>query len=394
MRVVLAHNRYTHAGGEDAVFSAESALLRAHGHTVCEYQVDNGDIAAMRRIDLAVATVWNSESYRELRELFRRARPDVVHFHNTLPLISPAAYYAAAAEGIGVVQTLHNYRMVCPTGTLLRDGAPCEKCVGKPIPWPAVLHGCYRGDRAASAVVATMLAVHRARGTYRNLVDQYIALTTFAKQKLVEGGMNPDLITVKPNFLAHDHGPGDGTGGYALFAGRLSKEKGLEILLEAWLHIGLRLPLRVAGDGPLADEVRGIAANVEGVTLLGQLGKQELARQMKGAVVQVVPSTWYEGLPMTVIEAFSAGTPVVAPSHGAFLELIRPGETGFRFVPGDASSLAGCILSILDHSAGLRNMRRATRLEYERTYSPDVAYPQIERIYAAATRRWRLRVQS
>lgn len=384
MNLVLVHNVYQHPGGEDQVFAAEAALLEDHGHDVTRYTVHNDAVAGMGQAALAKATVWNAEQYRTLRELFSRVRPDVVHVHNTLPLISPAVYYAAKSEGAAVVQTLHNYRLVCPSGLLFRDGAPCELCVGKAVPWPGVLHACYRGSRAASGAVAAMLTVHRARGTYRHMVDRYIALTEFAKGKFVQGGVRADRVDVKPNFLAHDPGVGRGDGGYALFVGRLSTEKGLKVLLDAWQRIGARLPLRIAGDGPLADEVASWAAGTEGVTLLGRLSSSDVMDEMKGAALLVVPSIWYEGFPMTIVEAFAVGTPVLASRLGAMAEVVDHGRTGLHFTPGDAASLAAEVLDGLSHPSGLARFRPGARREYETEYSADTHYRQLLEIYDSA----------
>jgi hypothetical protein len=189
MKIVLAHNYYQQAGGEDQVFHAESQLLAAHGHSVQHYVLHNDQVTAQSGLALARKTLWNAEVYREVRTLLGKQRPQVLHVHNTLPLISPAIYHAAKAEGVAVVQTLHNYRLLCPAATFFRDGQVCEACLGKTIPWPAVQHACYRGSRAASGAVAGMLVAHRLRGTYRHAVDAYIALTEFARQKFVAGGL-------------------------------------------------------------------------------------------------------------------------------------------------------------------------------------------------------------
>ncbi len=246
--MLLLHNRYQQPGGEDQVFAAEGNLLEAHGHQVLRYTRHNDQVTDQNPLALAGATVWNQAVYRELRTLIRRERPQVAHFHNTLPMISPAAYYAARAEGVPVVQTLHNYRLLCPNALFYRDGQVCEDCLGKAVPWPGVVHACYRESRASSGAVATMLTAHRAIGTWKKAVDMYVALTEFARQKFVQGGLPAEKIVVKPNFIEPDPGSGEGRGHYALFVGRLSQEKGVDTLLAAWEQLGEKVPLKIVGD--------------------------------------------------------------------------------------------------------------------------------------------------
>src|SRR5262249_9112184 len=217
--------------------AAEVAMVRGNGHKVTQYSLSNHAIDAMGRLELASRTLWSREAFCELRQLFRTHRPQIAHFHNTLPLISPAAYYAARAENVRVVQTLHNFRLCCVNALLFRDGKVCERCLGKPIPWHGIVRKCYQGSRAASAAVAAMTSLHRMFGTWRNAVDVYIALSESSRNKLVEGGLPADRIVVKSNFAYPDPGPGMGTGGYAVFVGRLSAEKGVETLLAAWRQL-------------------------------------------------------------------------------------------------------------------------------------------------------------
>src|SRR5215212_4268687 len=251
MKILLAHNEYQQPGGEDQIFRSEAALLEAHGHQVLRYAAHNDRVAGMNPVALAGSTVWNRASYRELQSMIRRERPQVAHFHNTLPLISPAGYYAAKAEGVPVVQTLHNYRLLCPNALFFRDGHVCEDCQGKLVPWPGVLHACYRESRPASAAMAAMLTTHRALQTWTEQVDVYIATTEFAREKFVQGGLPAEQLVVKPNFLHPAPSPGQVRGDFALFVGRLSPEKGVGTLLETWKRSRVRVPLKIVGDGPL-----------------------------------------------------------------------------------------------------------------------------------------------
>ena len=384
MRVALVHNYYQQAGGEDQVFAAEARLLEKCGHHVYRHTVHNDEVSQYNKAALVKATFWNSASYEQLRTVLRRERAQVVHIHNTLPLISPAAYYAAKAEGVAVVQTLHNYRLLCPASTFLRDGHVCEDCLGKATPWPGVVHACYRDSRAASGVLASMLTYHRARRTWDTVVDVYIALTEFAREKFIEGGLPEAKIVVKPNFLdATLTAPGAG-GNYALFVGRLSEEKGLSVLLAAWHKLGARIPLKIAGDGPLAQEVEKAANEIPGVEWLGRQPSERVLGLMQNAYVLISPSICYEGFPMTLVEAFAAGLPVVASELGGMASLVEHERTGLHFQPGDPEALAAQVEWALDHPAELERMRGAARAEFETNYTAEANYPQLMRIYEQA----------
>ncbi len=390
MSVVLVHNFYQQPGGEDAVFAAEGALLEAHGHEVVRNTVHNDEVAGLGRLELARKTLWNDESYRKFRALFRGARPQVVHVHNTLPLISPAVYYAAHAEGAAVVQTLHNFRYSCVNGLFYRDGHVCEDCLGKAVPWPGVVHGCYRGSRAASAVVAGMLGYHKLRGTYAHEVDQYIVLSEFSRQKYIEMGLPEEKLSVKPNFVDSDPGAGTGTGGYALFVGRLSQEKGIAPLLAAWERLGSRLPLKVVGDGPQASLVELAASQLSGVEWLGRKPRDAVLALMQEAILLVFPSVCYETFGMTIVEAFAAGTPVVASDIGTMSSLVTHGRTGLHFEAGNADDLVAQVEWALEHPGELAAMRVAARAEYEEKYTAEVNYRMLMGVYERALARRRL----
>jgi glycosyltransferase involved in cell wall biosynthesis len=382
-RVLLVHNRYRQPGGEDAVFAAEAALLRAAGHEVVEFTDDNARARDWSGARLAAATIWSREATRRLRELLARERPDVAHFHNTFQLISPAAYRACRAARVPVVQTLHNYRLLCPAATCYRAGRACEDCVGR-APWPAIRHGCYRDSRAASAAVAAMLVVHRLLGTFADGVDVYVALSEFARARYVAGGLPARRIELKPNFVAPDPGAGPGGGGYALFVGRLAPEKGIATLLAAWRRIGTRLPLRIAGDGPLAPQVREAAASGSSVDWLGQRTGAEVIALMQRAELLVLPSEWYENLPVTLIEAFACGLPVVASRIGALATLVPEGRAGRLFAPGDPAALADAALALVARPAELARLRAGARAEYLARYTAEANYRRLREIYARA----------
>lgn len=391
MKVLLLHNYYQQPGGEDQVFASEAGLLRAYGHRIEQFVVRNHLIVKMNPLATAKATLWNGSIYRQLRGLVREMRPDAAHFHNTFPLISPAAYYAAKAEGIPVVQTLHNYRLLCPSAVFFREGQICERCKGKTVPWPGIAHACYRGSRAASAGVAAMLTLHRAMSTWTRKVDMYVALTEFARKKFLEGELPADRIVVKPNFVSPDPGTGAGGGRYALFVGRLSPEKGIGPLITAWKRLSERMPLKIVGDGPLASSVGDAARSMTDVEWLGRRPPPEVYDLMGNAACLIVPSECYETFGRVVIEAYAKGTPVIASNIGAIAELVKHGRTGLLFTAGDSEDLAAKVEWACTHPEELAAMRREARAEYETKYTAERNYQMLMEIYRTAIARARER---
>jgi len=384
VRILLVHNRYRERGGEDQVFETEIDLLEAHGHEVQTYVRSNDEIDSPSNVTHALDAVWNRTTYRQVHRLLDSQQFDVVHVHNTLPLISPSVFYAARDAGVPAVQTLHNYRLLCPSAMFLRNGELCEACLGKRVAWPGVLHACYRSSHAASAVVATMLAWHHARGTFASVVSHFITLSEFARTKHIEGGIPADRMSVRPNYLAHDPGVGDGNGGYALFVGRLANEKGIDTLLDAWAILAGRIPLRVVGDGPLATKVAAATRATPGVTWLGRLERHEALKQMQGARFVILPSYVYEAFPLTAVEAFATGTPVIASDVGVLREIVREGETGARFPRSDAAGLAHTVSLLLQDQQAYGSLRRSVRATFLAEYTAERAYERLVAIYARA----------
>lgn len=381
MKILIAHNYYQQPGGEDGCVASEAALLEMHGHNVFQYSLHNDSINAIGRFQVAARTIWSQPAYHEMRALIRLHRPQIVHFHNTFPLISPAAYYAAQAENTRVVQTLHNFRLLCPNALFFRDGRVCEDCLGKSIPWPGVVHKCYRGSRAASAAVAAMLVAHRALESWQKVVDVFIALSQFSRNKFIQGGLPADKIAVKPNFVNRDPGLGAGTGEYGLYVGRLSAEKGLETLLKAWTVLRRNVPLKIVGDGPLAAMVETAVAQDSRIEWLGRKSAEEVNALIGAARFLVCPSNCYENFPRVIVEAFATGTPVVASNMGAMAELVDHGRTGLRFEPGNATDLASTVEQLLADLPALSRMRQATRQEYKEKYTVESNYRFLMAIY-------------
>jgi glycosyltransferase involved in cell wall biosynthesis len=296
-------------------------------------------------------------------------------------LISPSAYHAARSERVPVVQTLHNFRITCPNALFFRQGRVCEDCLGKLVPWPGILHACYRGSPAASGVTAAMIALHRVMGTWSRAVDVYIALSQFARDKFIAAGIAAERIVVKPNFLYPDPGPGEHMGRFALFVGRLSPEKGVTTLLDAWREIGSGFTLKVVGAGP---EESLLAQPRPGVEWLGWQPHERVVQLMKEAAFLVLPSEWYENFPMTLVEAYATGLPVIGSALGSLAELIHDGETGRHFRPGDATDLAGIIEWAVRHPALLAEQGRNARREFELRYTAEQNYAALMQIYRVA----------
>ena len=384
MRILLVHNFYQQTGGEDLVVADEARLLASRGHEVVQYSVHNDQVNSISRLALGYRTIWSQPAYRDVRKAIATNRPEVVHVHNTLPLLSPSVYYAASAEGVPVVQTLHNYRLMCPAAVCFRDGHVCTDCVGKPVAVDAIRHACYRSSRSASAAVVTMLSVHRLLGTWKRRPSVYIALTALARRMFIESGLAAEKLVVKPNFVDPDPGIGTGSGGYALFVGRLSAEKGIRTLLHAWRSVGERLPLWIVGEGPLGPDVAAAAAENPGVTWLGKRAPHEVAPLLREATCLVFPSECYETFGRVIVEAFATGTPVVAAGHGAAAELVADGVTGVHFRPGDPADLAAKVLHLHSQPALRSAMRAAARSDFEHRFTADVNYRLLLAIYQRA----------
>ena len=382
-RVLQVHTRYRQAGGEDEVVDAERRLLEASGISVAQLIFDNAELREARSLAgdlrLAASAVWSRQAARRVTAAVRSHDPDVVHVHNTFAAASPSVF--AAAKGIPVVQTLHNYRMVCPVATAFRDGHACTDCVGKPIPWPGVLHACVRGSRSQSAVAAATVTVHRAVGTFRRRIAGYIALTSFQRQLLMDGGLPADRITVIPNFLEPDPGAGAARRSGILYVGRLAEEKGVRVLLRA-ARVG-HSDISIAGDGPLLSAVEQAAAEAS-ITYLGQLPRTSVLARLRSATALVAPSLWFEGFPLIVLEAYATGTPVIASRIGSLAEVVEDGVSGLLTDAHDPVALAEKIQWAISHPTEMRRMGDNARGIYEARYRGSTHLVDLVQAYRAA----------
>jgi len=383
MKILLIHNfmQSSAPSGEGVAFENDRRLLERGGHEVFTYTRHNDSIdkTLISRANAAVSLFWSRSAYRDIAALIRRHRPDVAHFHNTFPLLSVSGYRACRAQGIPVIQTLHNYRLICPGGLLTREGKPCSKCIDGSL-LSAVQHACYRHSRITSGLVAAMLAENRARGVYRRDVDCYICLTESARQRFIHGGLPESKLFVRPNGLVSPPALGNGDGGFALFVGRLTPEKGVGTLLSAWE--GIDYPLRIVGDGSLRTQLQQQAVRTPAkVTFEGLRSHDEVAALMQAATLLVIPSEWYEGFPVTVLEALACGTPLVVSAIGALDELIEAPTNGLKFTAGDSADLRRTVLQLLGDAPARRAMQVSNRALFDQLYSPRRALESLETIY-------------
>ena len=389
MKIVVIHNKYQIGGGEDVVVENEKKLLESKGHEVLAYFKDNTEIANysfLRKANLINTSVWSRQSFKELRELIEKIRPDICHVHNYMPLISPSVFCACDEMNVPVVQTLHNYRMLCSNAYLFRNGKVCEECIGKSL-YHALQYGCYRDSRIQTFAVARMIETHKRRGTFKNSIDGYICLSEFAKNKFREGGLPREKLFMKPNFLFSDPGFTGSDEEYYLFAGRLDKTKGIDVLVET-AKIKPNLKFIIVGDGQYKTKNHK-SSNIE---YLGQLCKIDLIQRLQNCSALIFPSIWYEAMPMAIIEAFACGKPVIASRLGAMVEIIEEGKTGILFEPGNAKDLASKIEWAASHQSEMHNMGANARMVFEEKYTAESNYLKLMEIYSQAIDHRRNRV--
>ncbi len=390
MRILLVHNAYQQPGGEDVVFEQECELLERTGHRVVTYRRSNREIEAypaLRRLALVPKTIWARDTRQEFARLLLEEKPQLVHVHNTFIMVSPSIYSACQEAQVPVVQTLHNYRLLCPAATFFRDGHVCEECVEHNL-WRGVRYGCYRDSRPVTAVVALMLAVHRRRRTWIGGVNCFVVLSEFARRKFVQGGLPAEKIVVKPNFVHPDPGARVSDGDYALFVGRLSPEKRVSTLLAAWERLHRRIPLLIIGGGPERQQLEWEAMQrrlpLYDVHFQGQLPRDQTLAAINGARFLVFSSEWYENFPVTIAEAFACSAPVISARLGAMQELVEDGRTGLHFTPGDPEDLARKVEWAWTHPERMREMGKEARREYEAKYTAEKNYPVLMEIYQRA----------
>lgn len=379
--ILIVHNYYQVPGGEDIVVANEKKMLENHGHKVILYSRYNNELKSMsgiQKLTLLFTTIFNIRTYKEIKRIVRDENIDLVHVHNTLNLLSPSVYYAAISCEIPVIQTIHNFRLLCPAATFYRDERICEDCLNKGLSC-AVKHSCYRGSKLQTLACVINTKIHRLTGIYGKI--NYICLTDFNKEKLLNlKQIDPNRIFIKPNFVNEDSADIlDNRDNQFVFAGRLDRLKGIDILLEAWKYMGKTAPkLIVCGTGPLEDWCREfIGTNNCNVELKGYVSSEEVKKLVAKSKALILPTKWYEGFPMSIVEAYSVGTPVIASDLGNTASLIVNGVTGYKL----ANVTAQEIVKVVTESVLDTNIYRSTYAWFKKKYTEEINYKLLCEIY-------------
>jgi glycosyltransferase involved in cell wall biosynthesis len=375
MKILILHNKYKIPGGEDSVVLNESALLKQFGHDVEVVYFTNDDInGSKQKVATGLNAVYSRSANQKIKTVIEKFKPDVIHVHNTFPKISPSIFYLANELKIPIVQTIHNYRLVCPGALLLREEQVCEACVNSKFAYKSIVNKCYRNSAIESTIVATVNFVHNTLGTLQNKISRFIVLSDFAKQKLKNSTLqlSDSHFAIKPNFV-EDKDFNHNRQNVFLFVGRLSTEKGLDVLLEAFSQTSH--PLAIIGGGPLEAKVMDYASKHSNIEYLGFQSSDVVIEKMKHCKALVFPSIWYEGMPMTILEAFSTGCPVIASKLGAMEELIEHEINGLHFEAASANDLIKQLDLITD------DMSLNARNSYLEHYTPEANYKQLIDIY-------------
>jgi len=388
MKILQVHNTHILPGGEDITVETECLMLRQYGHQVEQWVVDNAiiqDAGPIQKAKIALKSIWSRQAIRQLQRRIQIFHPDIVHVHNTFPLISPSVYAAAHGAGVPVVQTLNNFRLICPASPLYRNGQLCDDCLNKFFPYPGIIHACYRNSRLQTGVSAVTLFLNRLRGTYRDDVDLYIAPSECVRRQFIKGGLPSEKIRVKPHFVTSDFKMGRHEGGFALYVGRLVAHKGVHTMLRAWSRLRVDIPLKIVGDGPLAPLFQKELPR--GVEYLGVVPHDNVLKIMQDARLLLFPSQWYEPFGYAMVEAFATGLPVVGSRLGNIPEIVREGVSGWLFTPGDAEDLAETIEAAWRDSTELKKRGALARKQYEEEYTMEWNYPILMDIYQCAKKR-------
>jgi glycosyltransferase involved in cell wall biosynthesis len=379
---MLIHNRYKYQGGEDAVFEAESDLLSTHGNQVEELIFDNREIVGgFTKVLYGLKGVYNYESASRTREAIRRFKPDIVHVHNFFPIASPAIFYEIKKCNIPIVVTLHNFRLICPSGSLYYNGEIYESNIHSLIPWDGIRKGVYRNSRLETLGLASTTVIHNIIGTWKNKIDKFIVLSEFARKKFSESVLRAptERFVVKPNFV-HDFGLGQTKReDFFLIAGRLSSEKGIDTVLKAFALNEFRLV--IIGDGPLKDQVKAAVKTNPNIEYVGFQRRDVLINYIKRCKALLVPSVCYEGLPVTILESFATGTPVIVSRLGSLAEIVMDKNNGLHFEAGNAEDLNEKISMLSKDGTLAQTLGTNARAAYLHKYTPEKNYKKILRIY-------------
>ncbi|WP_255286062.1 glycosyltransferase [Priestia megaterium] len=387
--MLLVHNYYQESGGEDQVLKQEIDLLKENGHEVITYTKHNNEIQTynvFQKISLFFKTTFSLKEYFVFKRVLKKISPDIVHFHNFFPLFSPSVYYACQDLKIPVIQTLHNYRLICPAATFMRDNEVCEKCLSGSL-INSIKYGCYRGSKVQTIPVANMIYINNMLKTWHSKVNYYITLTEFAQKKFIDYGLPKEKVVVKPNFLDKSSNVSCSKENTILFVGRLSKEKGVDILIKAWksLHDKQDYKLLIAGDGEERVKLQKLAENQNDVKFLGKIPSDSVKELMGKSKYLVVPSRWYEGLPMTIVESYSAATPVICSKLGSLEEIVEDNVTGFHFKVSNHKDLALILEKAINiSSSDYQHLSRKSLEAFKNKYDKHINYKILFNIYKKA----------
>lgn len=381
MRILVVHNRYHLRGGEEGVYEAEVEMLRNKGHEVEVYEEHSENIVSfIDKVIAGINQIFSVRTYRRMRRKITEFEPEIVHVHNFFPLISPSVFYACKREGVPVVQTLHNFRAICPTGLLLFNGEVEERSIVQGPFW-AVRHAVYRNSKIGTTLLALSIYLHRRIGTWRVQVDQFIALTEFQREKYVSAGWPRDRFSVKPNFVDP---PLEGSSvnqnqatGYCIYIGRISEEKGVRDLVEAWTDIDY--PLKIVGDGPLLEHLK--SEENPNIEWLGHKSKEEVYGLLRGADLKIMASRWYEGFPLVLLESFACSTAALVPRIGGLPDIVSNGQTGLVFEPGDISDLRLKVKEAIRDREALIQMGLNAQQQYLYRFTKEQNYQYLVNIY-------------
>jgi len=391
MKILYAWNLYQQQGGENMWYPSEPELLKSRGHEVCFYERDNSDLknfGTLQKASMLWRTSWATDSYRQMRDILQKEKPDVVHVYNTLALLSPSIFHACAAEGVAVVQTHYNYRSVCPAATLMRDGGVCEECIDHSL-LRSVKYACYRESRIQTVALAASIAIHRQMGTWQKCVQAFIVPTQFMKRKLA-AGLPPELIEVRPNWHDPDPGMRAGSGDETvLFIGRLAEEKGTGVLLNTWKAHKDLPPIRILGDGPMLGEVEAATKADPRIQYLGRQPHDRVLDELRQVGCLLVPVLWYEAFPHTLLEAAASGTPILASNLGTLPDVVENDVTGMLFNPSDLDDVATKIRLFFSPETDRLAISQAARRKFETEFTATQAYINLTRIYNLAIARKR-----
>lgn len=375
MKVLQVHSKYKKRGGEETVVDEEKAVLESHGHTVIQYIRDNAetdDYGAMGLIRLSLTQRRNKVAVNEVTALLAKEKPDICHVHNVYPLISPAVYEACQLQGIPVVQTLHNYKMLCTNSLLFRAGDVCELCLNKSL-MNSVRYSCYKNSLLATAVQADAIQYHRRKGTWQKMVDAYVCLTEFQKDKMVEGGMPAEKLRIKPNFVHKTH-LSSTYEDFFLFVGRLDQSKGLADLLEL-MDTCVNSRFVLIGDS----ENPELFSRFQNVKYLGPQSRDVVLDYMSRCKAVIFPSRYYEGMPMVILEAFSLQKGVIAGEMGAMSSMIRHGVNGLSYA--DTNGLIKVVRELEEQDALVRKTGKGAFDDFENIYSVEQGYQNLISLY-------------